>query len=105
MVLPYVNYNFDGNDHYLQNAYVAFCILQDYYAYDMPAPHYQINGIQKQAIGVKRLKIQSINFPLFNDPNLLQLVKTNLGNGRIEKLSLNLSSRTANASLRYDTEQ
>lgn len=103
-VLPYVNYNVDGNDHYLQNAWVAFCILQQYYAYDMPAPDYEINGVQMVATGVKKLKTQSIQFPMFNDPNLLQLIKTYLGNGTIEKISVNLSSRTANATLRYDTE-
>ena len=103
-VLPYVNYNPDGNDHYLQNAYVAFCFLQRYYAYDMPAPDYEIDGEQYTAIGVKRLKTQSIRFPAFNDPDLLQLVKTYLGDGAIEKISVNLSSRNANATLKYDTE-
>lgn len=103
-VLPYVNYNPDGNDHYLQNAYVAFCFLQRYYAYDMPAPEYEIDGEQYTAIGVKRLKTQSIRFPAFNDPDLLQLVKTYLGDGAIEKISVNLSSRNANATLKYDTE-
>lgn len=102
--LPYVNYVVDGNDHYLQNAWVAFCILQNYYAFDMPAPEYEINGVHLYATGVKRLKMQTINFPVLNDPNLLQLVKTNLGNGTIEKISVNLSSRNANATLKYDTE-
>ena len=102
--LPYYNFQIDGNDHYLQNAYVAFCLLQQYYAYDMPAPSYEINGVQMQAIGVKRLKGQTVKFPLLNDPDLLELIKTNLGNGTIEKLSLNLSSRNATASLKYDTE-
>ena len=102
--LPYVNYVVDNNDHYLQNAYVAFCLLQQYYAYDMPAPSYEINGVQMQATGVKRLKGQTVKFPLLNDPDLVELIKTNLGNGTIEKLSLNLSSRNATASLKYDTE-
>ena len=102
--LPYLNYNPDGNDHYLQNAYVAFCILQQYYAYDMPARYYAINGVQMSAIGIKRLKTQQINFPAVTDPNLQQLVRTELGNGTIEKLSVNLSSRNANATLKYDTE-
>lgn len=102
--LPYMNYQIDGNDHYLQNAYVAFCILQNYYAFDMPAPLYSINGVQMYAQGIKKLKNQSIRFPVLNDPDLLQLVKTNLGNGTIEKLSVNLSSRNANATLKYDTE-
>ena len=102
--LPYVNFNFDGTDHILQNAYVAFCILQRYYAYDMPAYQYEINGEQMYANGIKKLKNQTLRFPVFNDPDLVQLVKTNLGNGTIEKLSVNLSSRNATATLKYDTE-
>lgn len=103
-VLPYYNFVIDGNDHILQNAYVAFCLLQQYYAYDMPAPLYSINGEQIIAQGIKKLKNQTIRFPLLNDPDLVELVKTNLGNGVIEKLSVNLSSRNANATLKYDTE-
>lgn len=102
--LPYINFPIDGNDHYLQNAYVAFCFLQQYYAYDMPAPSYEINGKQMNAYGVKKLKNQTLRFPVLNDPNLMELVKTDLGNGTIEKLSVNLSSRNANATLKYDTE-
>lgn len=102
--LPYYNFVIDTQDHYLQNAYVAFCILQSYYAFDMPARIYSINGVQMTAQGIKRLKNQTLQFPAYNDPDLVQLVKTNLGNGMIEKLSVNLSSRKANATLKYDTE-
>lgn len=102
--LPYYNFVVENNDHYLQNAYVAFCLLQNYYAYDMPAPNYAINGVQMYARGIKKLKGQTIRFPALNDPDLVELVKTNLGNGVIEKLSVNLSSRNVNATLKYDTE-
>lgn len=102
--LPYMNYQIDENDHVLQNAYVAFCILQQYYAFDMPAPQYEINGKTMYAYGIKKLKNQTLRFPVLDDPNLVQLVKTNLGDGTIEKLSVNLSSRNANATLKYDTE-
>lgn len=104
IMLPYFNFSIDGNVHYLQNAYVAFCILQRYYAYDMPARNYAVNGVQMYAYGIKKLKYQSLRFPALTDPDLVQLVKTNLGNGMIEKLSVNLSSRNANATLHYDTE-
>ena len=104
MELPYINFPIDNNDHVLQNAYVAFYFLQRYYAFDMPATRYAINGVQMYAQGIKKLKNQTIRFPVLNDPDLVQLVKTNLGNGTIEKLSVNLSSRNANATLKYDTE-
>lgn len=103
-VLPYYNFRINDSDHYLQNAYVAFCILQQYYAFDMPAYQYKINGEQMYASGIKKLKSQTLRFPVLSDPDLTRLVKTNLGNGTIEKLSINLSSRNANATLKYDTE-
>ena len=103
-VLPYYNFRINDSDHYLQNAYVAFCILQQYYAFDMPAYQYKINGEQMYASGIKKLKSQTLRFPVLSDPDLTRLVKTNLGNGTIEKLSINLSSRSANATLKYDTE-
>lgn len=103
--LPYFNYTRNLTDHYLQNGYAAFCYLQQYYAYDMPARIYSIDGVLETALGVKRLRNQSIHFPLLNDPNIFESVKTSLGNGMIEKLSVNLSSRNANATLNYDIEQ
>ena len=102
--LPYYNFVIESNDHYLQNAYVAFCFLQWYYRYDMPAREYVINNNRYIATGIKKLKNQTLRFPVLYDPDLVQLVKTNLGNGTIEKLSVNLSSRNANATLKYDTE-
>lgn len=102
--LPYYNFNFDNGDHILQNAYVAFIYLQRYYAYDMPAPNYEINGESMQAEGVKKLKLQEIRFPALRDPNMFEFVKTDIGNGMIQKLSVNLSSRNAKATLMYDTE-
>jgi hypothetical protein len=102
--LSYENFKFDGTDHILQNAWVSFMFLQRYYAYDMPAYQYKINNEQMRAYGIKKLKTQSIKFPILTDPDLMKLVKTNLGNGTIEKLSINLLSRSANATLKYDTE-
>lgn len=102
--LPYVTFQIDGADYRLQNGYVAFAFLQQYYAYDMPARQYSINGVSGVALGIKKLKKQTLRFPTLTDPNLYRLIKTNLGNGAIEKLSINLSSRNANATLKYDTE-
>ena len=102
--LPIINVPYNGSDHYLQNAYVAFILLQDYYAYDMPASHYEINDAAYIAQGIKRTKIQTIMFPIIDDPDVMQLIKTGLGNGAIKKLSINLSSRNANATLSYEPE-
>ena len=100
LILPYYQYG----DMTLQNGYLSFVFLQRYYAYDMPAKNYEINGIAQIAVGVKKLKLQSIRFPALHDPDLVKLIKTNIGEGVIDKISVNLSSREVNATLRYDTE-
>lgn len=102
--LPYVTFHLGTVDYILQNAYVAFVYLQQYYAYDMPARRYKVNGYEQYAQGIKKLKTQKLKFPALTDPNTLQLIKTNLGNGTIQKMSVNLSSRNANTTLKYDTE-
>lgn len=102
--LPYVNFVSNSVDHILQNGWAAFIYLQQYYFYDMPAWMFTYNGNQWVAQGVKKLKTQTLKFPALTDPNPLQLIKTNLGNGLIQKMSVNLSSRNANTTLKYDTE-
>ena len=102
--LPYVNFTYHNASHVLQNAYAAFVYLQQFYAYDMPAKYYMINGVQHTALGVKKLKKQTLKFPVLTDPDTMQLIKTNIGNGTIQKMSVNLSSRNANTTLIYDTE-
>lgn len=103
-MLPYVNFDFDGTDHILQNAWVSFMFLQRYYMFDMPAWDVEINGVQQWVRGIKKLKTQTIKFPVLTEPDMFNLIKTGLGNGTIQKMSVNLSSRNANATLKYDTE-
>ena len=74
--------------------------------YDMPAKAVTVNGSAVTASGVMRKKKQTLQVPVGNeDPVVLELVKTNIGNGMIEKMELNLSSRMAKTVLKYDTEQ
>ena len=70
----------------------------------MPAVDYEINGESFVATGTKRMKYQTISFPLLNEPDFTNLIKTGLGNGAIRKMIVNLSSRNANTTLEYDTE-
>lgn len=98
--LPYVQFG----ESILQNGYMSFEFLQKYYRYDLPAPVYEINNQQYYAYGIKKLKNQTLKFPVYTDPILTRLVKTNMGDGLIEKISINLSSRNATATLKYDTE-
>lgn len=102
--LPYLAFQQGLAQANLQNGYAAFVFLQRYYFYDLPAKSYEINGERGIALGVKKLKIQEVNFPAIKDPDLFHLIRTFIGDGQIQKLSINLSSRQATVTLRYDTE-
>ena len=102
--LPYVNYAVNGNPHWLQNGFAAFCMLTEYYLYDMPAPDCEMNGEPLTVFGTKRLRTSKVKFPCPADPNLQKLIQTSLGSGQIEKLSINLCGRIGTAQLLYDTE-
>ena len=102
--LPYVRVTFGGATSWLQNGKAAFVYLQQFYAYDMPAPDCEVDGVAFPVYGVKQLKRQSVTFPSWTDPDLVRLVKTSLGNGKIQSLSVNLCSRLCTATLSYDTE-
>lgn len=99
--IPYLRLN---NNVFLQNGYLAFYDLQQYYMYDMPTNNIRINGIQPTVRGLLKLKTQNIKFPAYQDPDPIKLIQTELGSGEIEKLSINLSSRSSNATLNYDAE-
>lgn len=96
----------DNINYYLQNANLAMVKLQpDYWSWDLPAYDVTINNLQLTANGIKRGKKQNIEFPVVNaDADLSKLVKTYIGNGQIEQMNINLSSRMAQTILCYDTK-
>lgn len=104
--LPFVENVIDGVTYYNQNGLLAMIDLQPkYYIYDMPAKDIDINGESVTIKGIQRKKKQSIKFPGGDaDPDPIHLIKTAIGNGQIEKISITLSSRNINATLKYDTE-
>lgn len=104
--LPFTRQTVDGVEYFLQNGFLAFINIQPtYWVYDMPARNFKINNIPNYAIGIERKKKQTLNFPAgTTDPNPMQLVKTYIGNGQVDKLSVNLCSRNIKATLKYDTE-
>lgn len=105
--LPFTRQTVDGVEYFLQNGYLAFINIQPtYWVYDMPARKFRINNSPYYALGgLERKKKQTLNFPAgTTDPNPMQLVKTYIGNGQVDKLSVNLCSRNIKAMLKYDTE-
>lgn len=105
----YTNWNYNGyTDHWLQNGRLSFVYLSRYYAYDMPCFTYRIGTGQyaqtQIAKGIAKNKIQDVTFPTPGYIETSQTIRTGMGNGKIKKLTLNLSSKMAQATLEYDTE-
>lgn len=104
-ILPFSTYSDGVYQYTLQNYMVAMRFLQpNFLTYDMPSWSIELNGIATMAAGIQRAKKQTITFPVDNnDPDMNKLVKTYIGNGQFDKLSINLSSRSAKATLKYNT--
>ena len=104
--LPFVERNINGADLRLQNGYLTWITLQpNYYTYDLPAKDVTINGEEMRVSQTSRKKKQKLKFPSIEDIDTTKLIKTYLGNGQIEKITVNLSSRMNEVTLKYDTEQ
>lgn len=102
--LPFVDQTIDGVESTLQNGIVAFSVIQpNFYVYDLPAKRVKINGTE-MTVGVERKKKQSLSFPIDGEFDPMELVNTHIGLGQIDKISLNLHSRSAKTTLKYDTE-
>ena len=104
-ILPFHTYSDGVYQYKLQNYMVAMIFLQsNFLTYDMPSWAIQIDGTATTAAGIQRGKKQTITFPVGNtDPDMNKLVKTYIGNGQFDKVSINLSSRMAKATLKYNT--
>lgn len=105
LVLPYRKFSAQGVDFVLQNYILSFYYLQPtYYVYDLPARRVEINGSSMNAYGVERKKKQTVTYPSIDDPDPMKLVKTPIGSGQINKISITLHSRMNKVTLMYDTE-
>lgn len=103
--LPFITHEINREETRNQNGLLAFVDLQPkYYIYDLPAYNVRINEQQDVAYGITREKKQTLRFPVVDDPNPMQLIKTHLGNGQVDKISVNLSSRITNVTLAFDTQ-
>lgn len=103
--LPFINRTVDGTDFSIQNGLVSFLyLIPNFYVYDLPATRVKINEQEIYATGIERKKKQTVNFPTIDDPDPIKLIKTALGSGWVEKISVNLHSRMNKIDLRYDTE-
>lgn len=93
------------NTYHLQNHKCSMWYLQQFFlTYNMPAWSIEVNETVTTADGIQRNKKQQVDIPYNDDlPDTLKLVRTNIGNGEYDSISLNLSSRMAKVTLKYNT--
>lgn len=104
-MLPFETIN-DGVYHYTVQGYrgTMWWLERNFLLYDMPSWSIRLGETATTASGIKRLKKQNVVIPMgTRELDTTKLVKTYLGNGQFEKISLTLLSRMAKVTLKYDT--
>lgn len=103
--VPYTEVAIDDIIYRTQNGSLSyFELIPRYHIYDLPGHEINMNGSQFHGtVRLKRLKKQSLWISYPSDLTPYELIQTNEGLGFIEKMSINLTSRRIDLSLRYDT--
>lgn len=97
-----VDENGDTYNAVIQNFYAAWAYLVRFYMYDMPASNLDCNMLgDLYANGVKMCMKHTIEFPTEEDLDELELIKTTIGNGKIDEISVNVNTRHAKVRLLY----
>lgn len=90
-------------DALVQNWYASWSYLVRLYQYDLPAYYAKCNTLGLlYSSDIKKCMKHSIEFHSEEDLNELQLIKTSIGNGKIESVSINLNTRLAKVNLMYE---
>lgn len=97
-----IDENGDSYNAIVQNWYATWAYLVQFYLYDMPAFELKCNVLNSlYAIDVKKCMKHTIEFPAEEDLNELELIKTSLGNGKIDEFSINIDTRLVKVNLVY----
>lgn len=94
-----------GNIIVVQNWFGTLTVLQELFLnWDMPAWSYKQNDVSYTANGIQRNKKQQVAVPIGNaGVDAMKLMRTGIGDGTVEKASLNMSSRMAKITLKFQT--
>jgi len=94
---------------YVQNVYATWAHLLNYYLYDMPGDQAEFTNSDDTIVlsntltikGLKKFMSQDITFKSDIDPDVNSYIKTGLGNGQIDSLDINLTTRNIKATLLF----
>lgn len=97
-----VDENGDTYNAIIQNFYASWAYLVRFYMYDMPATNIECNILDNlYPFDTKMCMKHTIEFPIEEDLDELELIKTTIGNGKIDEVSININTRHAKVRLLY----
>lgn len=100
-----VDENGDTYGAIVQNWYASWTYLVHFYMYDMPANNIDCNVLNNLYVdAVKMCMKHTVEFPIEEDLDELELIKTSIGNGKIDEYSINMNTRTAKVKLTYSPQ-
>jgi hypothetical protein len=105
--IPYMRwYNGDNKQFMLQNGFLSWSYLHSkYHTSDLPSDQVNINGQDVTLYqNITKQKKQKVKFPLVDTFNPYQLIRTGIGNGKIQKISVDLESNMVDGDLKHDTD-
>lgn len=105
--VPFIKKDLGNNKKIImQNGLLSWPVLhENFYAYDLPATKAIINDINVVVpFTISRFKKQEVVYPFTTIIDPYKLVKTALGDGQIDKMSINLESLLIKATIKHDTE-
>lgn len=91
----------------LQNGVLSWLNLVNFYLTDMPTTVAEYDGYPKLPLritGVSRFMKQSIDIPTDEDPDLYSVVKTDIGYGYIESVSIDITTKKTSIELSYEPQ-
>ena len=105
--IPYMRwYNPNYKQFMLQNGFLSWSYIHGkYHTSDLPSDNVIINGQEVTLYSnITKQKKQKVKFPLVETFNPYQLIRSGIGNGKIQKLAVDLESYMVDGDLKHDTD-
>lgn len=106
-IITVENLQDENNNKYraiIQNYYASWLYLIQLYLYDAPAETVVCNNIADTlyATKIKKCMSQDIKFVSEKEPDMLKCIKTNIGTGVIDEMSINIDTNLINITLLHE---
>lgn len=87
----------------IQNDMLSWLKLVNLYMYNIPSTQFSVTGLRSQPLAQKMAKAvkQTVTFIAPTDPNVYDLIKTSIGDGSIESITIDITNQVATAQIEF----